>query len=165
MLEQTLALRDPDWSVKVDTGSDSVRIGQDRLRFKVRSARDGYLYLLMVGTDRAHFYLLFPNALDGNNRIAANTELQLPRPGWSMVAGGPPGTNRFMALVAASPRDFANAGLKVSQPFSEFDLAATERAFQADGPGALAGKAVGCRESPDICGAFGAATFEIREFK
>ncbi|MCK7582567.1 MAG: DUF4384 domain-containing protein [Chromatiales bacterium] len=38
------------------------RIGRDKLRFRLNSTQPGYLYLLMVGTDRNHFYLLFPNA-------------------------------------------------------------------------------------------------------
>lgn len=149
--------------MNVDPGQPVVRIGQDRLSFTVRSERSGYLYLLMVGTDRSHFYQLFPNALDRNNRIVGGSEITLPRPGWAMVAGGPPGTNRFLMIVAPSPRDFSDAGLRTGSPFSEFDLRAASRAFTTEGPRALAGKAVGCREPANVCDAFGAAMFEIRE--
>jgi len=162
-LEEVHSLRDPGWNVTVEAESTTVRIGQGQLRFRIGSERAGFVYLLMVGTDRSHFYQLFPNALDGNNRIAAGGTLQLPRPNWMMVAGGPPGTNRFLAIVAPSPRDFASAGLKIGKPFSEFDLRATANAFAANGASVLAGMPVNCRLPPDACDAFGAAMFEIRE--
>jgi hypothetical protein len=162
-LDEVHSLRDPGWNVTVEAEATTVRIGQGQLRFRIGSERAGYVYLLMVGTDRAHFYQLFPNALDGNNRIAAGGTLQLPRPNWMMVAGGPPGTNRFLAIVAPSPRDFASAGLKVGKPFSEFDLRATANAFAANGANVLAGMPVNCRLPPDACEVFGAAMFEIRE--
>ncbi len=129
----------------------------------MRSARTGYLYLLMMGTDRSHFYQLFPNAIDANNRITAGVELSLPRSGWTMVAGGPAGTNRFLAIVAPSRRDFADAGLKKASPFSEFDLRETARIYAQEGARALAGKPVGCRDSAESCAGFGAAMLEMRE--
>ncbi|MCL4748395.1 MAG: DUF4384 domain-containing protein, partial [Burkholderiaceae bacterium] len=110
-----------------------------------------------------HFYQLFPNAIDANNRITAGVDLSLPRPGWTMVAGGPAGTNRLLAIVAPSPRDFGDAGLRKASPFSEFDLREAARVYARDGPRALAGKAVGCRESADACASFGAAMLELRE--
>ena len=163
VLDAVYAGRDPDWGVDIRTDNSSVRIGKDQLKFRVRSARGGYLYLLMLGTDSTHFYVLFPNTLDGNNRLAAGAEVQLPRPGWSMVAGGPAGVNRFVAIVTPSPREFASAGLKRTTPFSEFDLASAARAYRNAGPDAFAGTPVGCREAADKCGAYGAARFEIRE--
>ena len=163
VLEAVFAGRDPDWGVDIRTDSASVRIGKDQLKFRVRSAREGYLYLLMLGTDSTHFYVLFPNTLDGNNRLAAGAEVRLPRPGWSMVAGGPAGVNRFVAIVTPSPRDFASAGLKRVTPFSEFDLTVAARAYRNAGPGVFAGTPVGCRLPAAECAAYGAARFEIRE--
>jgi hypothetical protein len=45
----------------------------------------------MAGTDAAHFYLLFPNAIDRDNRIEADKVIELPRKGWQITAGGPAG--------------------------------------------------------------------------
>jgi hypothetical protein len=118
----------------------------------------------MVGTDRAHFNLLFPNAIDARNRIEAEKELRLPRPGWSMVAGGPPGTNHFVAIVSENPRDFSAAGLKKVDPFAEFPLeAAAEVArSQPAEPSPFAGKPV-CATGAPCSDAYGAATFTIEE--
>jgi hypothetical protein len=155
--------RDPTWGVAIRTDSSAVRIGKDQLRFRIRSDRAGYLYLLMLGTDSSHFYLLFPNSLDSGNRLKAGVEVQLPRPGWAMVAGGPAGTNRFIALVTPTPRDFDPVGLRKTAPFGEFDIDIVGRTVRAEGAAAIAGRPVDCRDSAPSCAKFGAARFEIRE--
>ncbi|MCL4747414.1 MAG: serine/threonine protein kinase, partial [Burkholderiaceae bacterium] len=43
VLDTVFAERDPTWSVQIDTGQRTLRIGQDKLRFGVRSERTGYL--------------------------------------------------------------------------------------------------------------------------
>ena len=65
-LDAIHAARDPGWGVDIRLSATSVRIGRDPLRFEVRSARPGYLYVLMVGTDTSNFFQLFPNAIDGD---------------------------------------------------------------------------------------------------
>ncbi len=156
--------RDPAWTVDVQVTTDRVKIGKDRLRFRLRSERDGYVYLLMQGTDRSHFYQLFPNGLDKNNRMRAKTELALPRSNWEMVAGGPPGVNRFIALVTPSPRSFSGVGLDDAQPFSEFDMQRASRVFAEKGAAPFAGEPAGCRQGEAACAAYGAALFEIEEY-
>jgi hypothetical protein len=76
------------------------------------------VYLLMVGSDGQTFDLLFPNQLDRNNVIEPGATMRLPRPAWQLSAEGPPGKNTLLAVVTDSPRDFAQAGLKPSGPFS-----------------------------------------------
>lgn len=156
--------RDPQWPVSVQVTSDRVRIGKDRLRFRVRSERDGYVYLLMQGTDSSHFYQLFPNGLDKDNRLRGKADMALPRSNWEMVAGGPPGLNRFIALVTPTPRNFTAAGLNNSQPFSEFDVQAAARVFADRGAGPFAGEPTGCRQDERSCAAYGSAVFEIEEY-
>lgn len=156
--------RDPDWPVSVRIASDRVRIGKDRLSFQLRSERDGYVYLLMQGTDQSHFYQLFPNGLDGNNRLRGNIEMSLPRSNWEMVAGGPAGLNRFIALVTPSPRNFAAAGLGSSQPFGEFDPQLASKVFASRGAAPFAGEPTGCRLAEPQCATYGAVTFEIEEY-
>jgi hypothetical protein len=163
VLDAVHAGRDPTWDVDVRVNPSVVRIGRDHLRFEVRSSRPGFLYVLMVGTDRSHFYQLFPNSLDGNNQLKANTTVRLPREGWLMKADGPGGTNRFVALIAPSPRDFSAAGLKATGQFSEFDLGLAERAFSTHGASAFAGAPVRCPGTAEFCAPYGAAQFEIRE--
>jgi hypothetical protein len=158
------AQRDPAWPVSVDVRMDRVRIGQDRLSFRLRSDRDGYVYLLMQGTDRSHFYQLFPNGLDSNNRVRKNVDMALPRSNWEMVAGGPPGLNRFIALVTPSPRDFSTAGLDKAQPFGEFNTDLASRVFADRGPAPFAGQPTGCKLEAQACNSYGAALFEIEEY-
>ena len=164
-LDAIHAARDPGWGVDVKLSATSVRIGRDPLRFEVRSARPGYLYVLMVGTDASNFFQLFPNAIDGDNRVEANTTVRLPREGWQMKADGPPGTDRFVAMVSPSPRQFSAAGLKAMSPFSEFDLNQARKAFASAGPSVFAGTPERCAGTPEFCASYGAASFEIREIR
>ena len=117
----------------------------------------------MVGTDRSHVNLLFPNAIDKNNRVTGGKELSLPRSGWSMTAGGPAGTNHFVAIVSENPRDFVAAGWITADPFTEFppELAAKITRTTAD-HAPFAGKTV-CPSSGNCSNAYSAATFLIQE--
>jgi len=89
----------------VSIPSPNLRIGQDKLSLSVKSPVAGYVYVVMLGSDEKSFYLLFPNKVDGDNRIKANQTLLLPRPSWEVTAGGPAGTNRMLVVVSQSPRD------------------------------------------------------------
>jgi hypothetical protein len=142
-----------------------VRVNQDKLTFRLSSSRPGFLYVFMVGTDKQHFHLLFPNALDENNRVEAGKELALPRAGWAMVAGGPPGTNHFVAVVSESARDFSATGLRKVDPFAEFPLAdAALRWNKHLGPWSPFLGAPSCPAGTGACpSSYGAAFFTIEE--
>jgi hypothetical protein len=157
--------RDPDHAVLVALEKSKVRIGKDRPRFRLSSSRPGYLYLLMVGTDRRHFYLLFPNAVDRNNRVAAGKDMVLPRPAWAMVAGGPAGINHFVAVVSQAPRDFAAAGLLQADPFAEFPFEQAQKVALAAPADAspFVGRPVCKPDDADCSPAYGAASFTIEE--
>lgn len=160
--------RDPQWGVGVTVQRDTLKIGRDRLQFRLTSARAGYVYVIQVGTDARHFWQLFPNAKDRANRIEAGTELVLPRASWPVEAGGPPGTNRLLALVTASPRDFSGAGLQApdaSTVIAEFDLARAESAWIAQGAAPFAGKPVNCALPAADCERHGAVRFEVKEIE
>ncbi|HEX7932655.1 MAG TPA: serine/threonine-protein kinase [Paraburkholderia sp.] len=144
----------------------TARIGKDHLQFKLSSNRAGYVYVFMV--DPANQYLmLFPNGLDSNNTIAAGQTLSLPRASWPMLAGEPPGPNRFLVLVSPVPRDFSVAGLKPGAVFATFPEnaqreAATRRTSRYS---PFAGKprcAAGASDCPDD---FGATRFTIDAIK
>lgn len=158
--------RDSDASRAVSVALDNprVRIGVDRLNFRVRSSSPGYLYVFMVGTN-AHFYKLFPNAIDADNRLRANTWLDLPRSGWRMTAGGPAGTNHFVAVVSEHPRDFGASGLVEVAPFAEFPLdQATQIATRATGRhSAFIGTPICPSLATPCSNAYGAATFKVEE--
>jgi len=103
-LNDILAQRNGHYRINVSAPSKLV-INKDFLNFSVRSSVDGYLYAVMLGSDGKSFYLLFPNRLDGDNKIKANVEYKFPRPGWAVKAGGPEGVNNILFVVSQSPRD------------------------------------------------------------
>lgn len=164
-LDRIFEQRNRDHHVGVTMSRSQVTIGRDRLSFDIGSSKAGYVYVLMVGTDRQHFYLLFPNQVDADNHIGAGGKLELPRKGWSMVAGGPPGTNQFIAIVSEYPRDFKSAGLVKTDPFAEFTPdAAASAAREAGSKGSpFAGRPVCPGGGNDCSAAYGAAVFSIEE--
>ncbi len=103
-LQDIHAQRNGRLSVEV-TAPKRLTIGKDPFTFSVRANTDGYLYAVMLGSDGKSFYLLFPNKLDQDNKIKANVRYTFPRPGWSIKAGGPEGTNRVLFVVSPSARD------------------------------------------------------------
>ena len=166
-LDEVFEGRERNHAVTVSTEKAQTRIGKDLLRFRIRSAKAGYVYLLMVGTNRSDFFLLFPNAVDKNNNIKAGEQFDLPRPEWKMVAEGPPGTDHFVVIVSDRPRDFSAAGLAAVDPFAEFPLDQAARLY-SDYTGStplFAGKAI-CPVSMRNCSeSYGAAMFSIEEIR
>ena len=164
-LDQMFDGRDRTHSVTVELDLATVKIGKDRLRFRLYSSRSGYLYVFLVGTERDRFNLLFPNALDAKNRVESGKPIYLPRPGWTLEAAGPPGINHFLAVVSDSPRDFSSAGLKKVDPFAEFPLDTAAELVRTNTLGGVPflGK-VACASSATECSeSYGAATFTIEE--
>nr|NDG08287.1 DUF4384 domain-containing protein [Oxalobacteraceae bacterium] len=103
-LQDILSQRNGRLNVEVKAPKQ-LAIGKDAFSFHVKANTDGYLYAVMLGSDGQSFYLLFPNKIDTDNRIKANTSYQFPRKGWSIKAGGPEGTNKLLLVVSQSPRD------------------------------------------------------------
>ncbi|WUR11066.1 serine/threonine-protein kinase [[Empedobacter] haloabium] len=167
-LDAIVAGADPGRKVDVEVENASVRIGRDSLKLSVRSSHAGYVYLYMVGSDRSNFWLLFPNAIDRDNAIRAGQSLQLPgkRPGkehWSLYAGGPPGTDHLVVMVADVPRRFDATGLTPSDMFNEFPIARAAELQRAH-----TGKTALFAGQPDCAGAacspaYGATAFTIEE--
>jgi hypothetical protein len=162
-LDAIFQKRDREHNVSVQLAQAKVRIGRDRLRFRVSSSKSGYVYVMMLGTDREHFYLLFPNDIDRKNQIASGGEIDLPRPGWAMVAGGPPGTNHLIAVVTENPRDFAEAGLVKVGHFAAFPLEMGQGKALSETQSPFLGKVVCSDGSSNCASAYGAAVFTIEE--
>ena len=111
------------------------------------------MYVFYQGTQPGSFYLLFPNQLDSNNAIAANQDLQLPRPEWNVTALGPRGTDHLMVMVTATLRDFSTLTLpaeyvSAAGPFEKINptAQAVARVSQIATLSAAAGKAA-CRDA------------------
>jgi hypothetical protein len=137
-----------------------LRVGQDRLAFRVTSARDGHLYVLVGGPDGS-LMLLFPNSMASDNRIRAGQTLQLPHANWPLETTDPEGLERFAVIVSEHARDFSHLGADKMAWFQNLPTgsngAALVRGHQGRGS-ALAGRAR-CTE-PD-CDRYGATLFAV----
>ena len=106
------ALRDlaagADRTMKVDLtlARNSLRIGKDLLDFSVTTGKEGYLYILQVGSDGKTFNLLFPNKIDTDNAVAAGTH-RFPRASWRVRAAGPTGYSHLLAIVSPVKKDLS----------------------------------------------------------
>ena len=96
--------RNPKRQVDVKVAKSTMRIGRDALELSIKSSHDGYVYLVLLGSDAKSFYVLYPNGLDKENRIKAGKPLQLPKSDWQIKAAGPVGTDNILVMVSDSPR-------------------------------------------------------------
>ena len=99
------AQRNPMRKLDVKLAKKTLKINQDYLDLQIKSSHDGYLYLVLLGSDKKSFYMLYPNKLDGNNRIQAGKTINLPNQSWQIKAAGPAGVDHILVLVADSERD------------------------------------------------------------
>lgn len=97
----------PRRKVEVKLNSDRLKIGRDALEVQITSGQDGFVYMLLVGSDAKSFYVLYPNGLDKDNSIKANRTIKIPRPDWRLVARGPEGINHLLVLVTDTKRDLS----------------------------------------------------------
>lgn len=163
-LEDIVRSADPLMSVNTLTDKSQLLIGKDKLLFEVKSSIPGYLYVYLAGTDQNHFYLLFPNALDKNNRIEANKLVQLPRKGWHITAGGPAGVNHIVTMVSPFPRDLGKLGLNMADTIPEFDMAQAAKAWsEHKGPGSPFVPPALCEGASPCEQGYGASLVHIEE--
>ena len=96
--------RNPKRVVDVKVSKPSMKIGKDSLDLSIKSSHDGYIYMILLGSDAKSFYVLYPNGLDKNNVIKAGQTVRIPKPDWEVKAVGPVGTNNLLVMVSDSPR-------------------------------------------------------------
>jgi hypothetical protein len=112
--------RNPFRGVSVKLAKQSLRINKDYLDLEVKAANDGYIYLILLGSDKKSFYVLYPNKLDSDNFIRANSITKIPRESWQIKAAGPVGINNLLVMVSDSPRDLSRLGQFGEDPNSPF---------------------------------------------
>jgi hypothetical protein len=105
VLAEVHAQRDAARSVEMRIARPRLVAGRDALGLELVSARAGHVYIALAHADGRGLTLLYPNALDDNNRIAAGVPLRLPGPKWAVLAQPPAGTETLLALVTDRPRD------------------------------------------------------------
>jgi len=106
--------------VDIKVAKKNLKIGQDYLDLQIKSNSDGYLYLVLLGSDQKSFYLLYPNKLDEKNFIKANQAVNIPNKTWQIRAAGPVGVDNLLVLVSDSPRDLSKLGMFGSDSSSPF---------------------------------------------
>ncbi|NDP42253.1 MAG: DUF4384 domain-containing protein [Aromatoleum sp.] len=172
-LDDVLAQRDGRVRVELTATPSTLQIGKDFLDLRLTSSHAGVVYVILLGSDEKSFYLLFPNDLDRNNRIAAGETLQLPRLHWRVQSQGPPGRNVVLAVVAESERDLKPLDGNKSGPFSTL-LTDTQgraqlqwllgRSSEADTERCLAAGSKRNLAAIRVCSdAFGAARVDVME--
>jgi hypothetical protein len=159
-IKDVFAQRDPRFEVKATPAQHKIAIGQAGLKLTVQAKRDGYLYVVLLGSDRESFYLLYPNGYDSNNKIKANKPITLPTPGWSVKAGGPAGKDELLVLVSESPRDLKALSLSEPTSAAPFTYALTDLGGRAALIDFLTGRGVQGRSE-----SFGAAMVSIVEYE
>lgn len=119
VLAQLHAQRDSKRRVGVQLSQDRLRIGRDGLDFAITSSHAGHVTVALLGSDQRSLYVLFPNGLDSDNRIAAGQTLVLPRAQWQVLAGGPPGENQLLVMVSDQPRPLDHLSPLKDGPFTK----------------------------------------------
>ncbi len=119
-LKDVEAQRNPTRKLEIKMVKKALKINQDYLDLQIKSSHDGYLYLVLLGSDKKSFYVLYPNQLDGDNRIQAGKTINLPKASWQLKAAGPAGLDHILALVADSPRDLKALEALGADPNSPF---------------------------------------------
>jgi hypothetical protein len=159
-IKDVFAQRDPRFEVKATPAQPKIAIGKEGLKLTVQAKRDGYLYVVLLGSDRESFYLLYPNGYDSNNKLKANKPMTLPTPGWSVKAGGPAGKDELLVLVSDSPRDLKALSLSEPTSAAPFTYALTDLGGRAALIDFLTGRGVQGRSE-----SFGAAMFNVVEYE
>ncbi|MFC0168157.1 caspase family protein [Pseudoduganella danionis] len=172
--KDVMAQRDPRRKVELTPASTLLKIGQDMLDVSVTSSHDGYIYLVLLGSDKSSFYMLFPNDRDQDNRIRAGETIKLPRPNWRSRAQGPAGVDRMLVVVSEAERDLSMLGAMKAGPFVRSLSDANGRANlqwlmgtarqQNQAACQRTGAARTAANSRECSDAFGAAMIELTEW-
>ena len=119
-LQDVEAQRNPQRIIDVKLAKKSLKIDKDYLDLQIKSNHDGYLYLVLLGSDKKSFYVLYPNKLEQNNFIKAGQTINLPNQSWQIKAAGPAGIDHILVMVSDSPRDLKSLEALGADPNSPF---------------------------------------------
>ena len=157
-IDQLIAGQSAAVQVSSRPAQRELAIARDALQFSVRSSSAGHVYVLVANTATNQLTLLFPNALDQDNQIAAGDELTLPRAAWKTAAQAPVGTRSILTVVSAMPRDLQAAGWKRDGTYASYALG-TDLASTGAGPAVLG--APSCATNAACSAAYGMAQFDL----
>jgi hypothetical protein len=161
--ERVVAAQSATFKVEAAADKPQLRIDKDNMTFKVKTEREGYVYVLQYGSDGG-IVQVFPNTAAKSNRLKADSTTSLPPKNANTIAGGPPGIDHLLVIVSNHPRQFKALGLKNIDGFEQTTLDAARQAAEAAGPSAsvFAGTPV-C--TPPCSDEYGASVFTVEEIK
>ncbi len=158
--EDVLQRQSPGFAVEVRLAREQFVIGKDRLSFRIRSAREGHVQVLLLGQDGSLLQFL-PNAQIPQLKVKAGQELELPPKSWPVDAAEPPGRQEFLVIVSAQPRDYSALSSEREDVFLKLptgeQASSLMRGLAAGSPPLLLGRSVGC--TAQACDDYGAARF------
>lgn len=108
-------------SVTLSTNKQRYKISNDGdldndfVDISVKSDRDGYLYILMLGTDSEQIVFLLPNDEFVDNKIYRGKPVTIKS---KILAMGPSGTDHLLAIISDNPLDYKNMDLEKAGPYS-----------------------------------------------
>lgn len=158
--DRLMQARTTDIDVRAAPNSARLRIGRDRLGFKVTSSRDGHVYVLVGGPDGS-LLLLYPNTMAADSRIRAGQTLALPQSSWPLDVAEPAGTEQFAVIVSEHPRDFSHLSQERVAWFLSLPTGAVGSALASghSGPGSVVAGKAQCNAAG--CDRYGAALFSV----
>jgi len=156
------------YAVTAAAAKPQLRIGRDKLSFTVKSARDGYVNVLLQGPDGA-LMQLFPNTQSTDNRIKAGQTLTLPQASWVLDTAEPAGPEHFLVVVSQHPRDFSELSNKREFYFLTLPTGDTATAlavqWQRSTPMLLGAPSPKAACEGASCDEYGAARFTVEVVK
>ena len=166
--DRVIAGQTAGFAVSAVAAKPQLRIGRDKLSFTVKSARDGYVNVLLEGPDGA-LMQLFPNTQSIDNRIKAGQALTLPQANWVLDTAEPAGPEHFLVVVSQHPREFSALSNKREFYFLTLPTGETASALAAQWkrstPMLLGTPAAKAACEGAACDEYGAARFTVEVVK
>jgi hypothetical protein len=164
--ERIVKAQSPSFNLRAQAGKTQLRIGRDELSFSVQSDREGFLYVLALGSDGA-LTQLYPNSEAGALKVKKGQLLKLPQPPIYFETTDPPGPGQVLVMVSARQRDHSAMEPRKEGLFRTFPVGADAQRLAAafTGPlSPLAGKPI-CPSSGPCDDEFGAAVIKVESVR
>ncbi len=159
--DRVMAAQTPGFDVVATATQPQLRIGKDNLSFNVKSTRDGFVTVLVLGPDGS-LTRLVPSSEMQDIKIRAGVSLKLPPPNVRIETAEPAGPEHFMVIVSSQPRDYASLSTRQEGGYLSLPTGAEAvekiKRLVPGGP-ILLGEAPSC--TGPACHDFGSAQFTI----
>ena len=162
--ERVVAAQSAGFKVEAAADKPQLRIDKDNMTFKVKTEKEGYVYVLQYGTDGG-IVQVFPNTAAKSNRLKADSTTSLPPKNALTIAGGPPGIDHLLVIVSNHPRAVQGA-----RPEERATASSRRRSMRRAQAAEAAGPAASVFAGTPVCtqpcsDEYGAAVFTVEEIR